>query len=74
MHMSLEIKQTFENIYQGLQADSEQAILPIYYGNDLANGAAFNAYRFKRFMGSVGEAAVHAVELADRAMTHIANA
>ena len=69
-----QIHTTFKQITEGLQANDEQAILPIYYGEELANGAAFNAYRFKRFMGRAGEAAVHAVELADKITYHIANA
>ncbi|HVB24086.1 MAG TPA: hypothetical protein VNG51_19265 [Ktedonobacteraceae bacterium] len=72
--MSLEIKQTLQQITEGFQANDEQAILPIYYGEELANGAAFNAFRFKRFMGRAGEVAMHSVELAGRFADHIANA
>ena len=67
------ITNTLHNITEGFTATSEAEILPIYYGNELANGAAYTAYRFKRFMNHAGAAAIHAIEIADKVTYHIAN-
>lgn len=55
------ITKTLTNITEGLTATSEAEILPIYYGNELINSAAYTAYRFKRMVNAARE---HAGQLA----------
>ena len=55
------IKHTLELINEGFIATNEAEILPIYYGNELANRAAYRACQFKRFINSARE---HAGQIA----------
>jgi hypothetical protein len=78
------IRQTLELINEGLTVQDEADILPIYYDGDLANGAAFAAFRFKRFAQAAGRftteaahntahAATRAAELTGQYLTYMAN-
>jgi hypothetical protein len=79
------ITNTLEQINSGLSAHCEYDILPVYYDNELANGAAFMACRFKRFAQAAGHitaeaayntahAAVKAAELTGHYLDYMANA
>jgi hypothetical protein len=57
------IPQTITNTIEGLQATSENEVVPIYYDGELANGAAIAAFRFKRIMGQIGSVAGRALEV-----------
>ena len=65
------IKTTLTNITEGLTATNEAEILPIYYGNELVNGAAYAAYRFKRFMNAAPERLGHVATLTAKAATMV---
>jgi hypothetical protein len=70
-----QITKTLSNITEGLTATSEAEILPIYYGNELANGAAYTAYRFKRLLHTVrehaGHVAIQSVNAANVVVNHM---
>jgi hypothetical protein len=79
------IKTTLNQINEGLTVESEAEILPVYYDGQLANGAAFAAYRFRRFAEAAGRsateaahnaahAAVRAAELTGHYLDYMANA
>ena len=65
------IKQTIANINEGFNVTSETDILPVYYGNELVNGAAYRACRFKHFMQHTGQAAIQAYDVFKQAGTGI---
>jgi hypothetical protein len=78
------VKQTLEQVSEGLNAHCEQDILPIYCDGQLANGAAYTACRFKRFAITAGrftteaahntaQAATRAAELTGQYLTYMAN-
>jgi hypothetical protein len=79
------IKTTLSQITEGFSAHCEYDILPVYYDNELANGIAFAACRFKRFAQAAGRftteaayntahAAVRAAELTGQYIDYMANA
>ena len=49
-----------EYIAEGLQAQDEAGILPVYYNGEIANGAAYTAYRIRRFVNRTGDVAMQA--------------
>lgn len=62
---------TIEQITEGFTVQDEAEIFPVYYDGQLANGAAFAAYRFRRFAEAAGrfttEAAHNTAHAASRA-------
>jgi hypothetical protein len=68
------VRQTLEQITEGLTVQSEYDILPIYQDGELLNGAAYAAYRFKRLMNAAREHAGHiAVQTANAASTVVSH-
>jgi hypothetical protein len=78
------ITNTLHNVTEGFTVQSEYDILPVYFDGELANGAAFTAYRFKRFAQAAGRftteaahntahAATRAAELTGQYLDYMAN-
>jgi hypothetical protein len=79
-----QITNTLHNVAEGFTVQSEVEIFPVYYDGELANKAAFTAFRFKRFALAAGQftteaarntahAATRAAELTGQYLHYMAN-